>query len=99
MDIITFFRHLFSRAATTQKGGEMTEKEKIRFIDYLRLRTRLRDASDGGAMLMLDGRPGSAETIASVCVFNDTGYYMNELRRGADGNPGVILVGLGHENG
>ncbi|MBE6016225.1 MAG: hypothetical protein E7233_01270 [Lachnospiraceae bacterium] len=77
----------------------MTEKEKIRFIDYLRLRTRLRDASDGGAMLMLDGRPGSAETIASVCVFNDTGYYMNELRRGADGNPGVILVGLGHENG
>ena len=76
----------------------MTEREKIRFIDYLRLRTRLKDASDGGAMLMLDGRPGSAETIASVCVFNDTGYYMNELKHGSDGNPGVILVGLGHEN-
>lgn len=76
----------------------MTDREKIRFIDYLRLRARLRDASDSGAMLMLDGCPGSAETIASICVFNDTGYYMNELRTDSAGNPGVIIVGLGHEN-
>lgn len=75
----------------------MTEKEKIRFIEYLRLNTRLRDASLNGALLMFEGRCCNAQTIASVCVFNDTGYYMDELGREADGNSDIIMISLGRD--
>ena len=75
----------------------MTEREKIRFIDYLRLNTKLRDASREGSMLIFEGICSNADTIASVCVFNDTGYYMDE-RSSPEDDSGVIHVGLGHEN-
>lgn len=98
MDIITFVQAPFFPCRPYGKGGKMTEREKIRFIDYLRLRTRLGNASSDGSMLMLEGRCSDAETIASVCVFNDTGYYMDEQKGDSEEDPGVILVGLGHES-
>lgn len=75
----------------------MTEKEKIRFIEYLRLNTRLRNASLNGALLMFEGRCSDARTIASVCIFNDTGYYVDELKSSPEGDSDIILVSLGRE--
>ena len=75
----------------------MTEREKQKFIDYLKLGTRLKNASLNGALLMFDGRYCDAETIASACVFNDSGYYMDTYTGRPDGDAEVILVGLGDE--
>lgn len=75
----------------------MTEKEKIKFIDYLRLKTRLKDEALKGTVLMLEGRFCDAETIASACVFNDRGYYMAERKGQGEGKADAIFVNLGSD--
>ena len=73
----------------------MTEKEKRKFIDYLRLENKLENACLGGTILMFEGKYGDAETIASACVFNDSGYYMDEITGGPESRDGVIFIERG----
>ena len=57
----------------------MTEREKRKFIEYLKLETRLIEARNQGSLLMFEGRYTEASDIASACVFNDCGYRVEDI--------------------
>ena len=73
--------HYFAPISARKYGKKvrmMTKKEKRRFIEYLKLNKELNEASERGALLVIDREYVSASELAGVCIFQERGLYMSE---------------------